>query len=115
MASEADLRAIALSLPEVDERSSYGNRPSWKVRGRGFVGIWKDEASAVITIEDLAVRHGMLENEPEKFFTTSHYGDGPRLLVRLERVNVAELRELVTDSWRAYAPEDVVAAFDANS
>jgi hypothetical protein len=39
MATEDDLRAIALSLPSVEERPTYGKRPSWKVAGRGFVGI----------------------------------------------------------------------------
>jgi len=115
VASEDDLRRIALSLPETEERAGYGKRPSWKVRGRGFVGIWKDEESAVISIADPDERRVRLGDEPETFFTTPHYGDGPHLLVRLDRVDVVQLRKLVIESWRCYAPDDLVAAFDRDS
>jgi len=109
MATEDDLRAIALSLPETEERPTYGARPGWRVRGRGFVGIWKDETSAVLMVDGLAEKASLLADSPDKFFTTSHYGDSPRLLVRLPAVDVDELRELVTESWRLHAPPDLVA------
>ena len=112
MATEDDLRAIALSLPETDERASYGKRPSWKVRGRGFAGVWKDEATAAIILEDVSHRDALLSSDPDKFFTTAHYGESPRLLVRLDKVTVAELREVVTDAWRSQAPTELVRQFD---
>ena len=34
VATEEDLRTIALSLPGTEERPGYGKRPSWKVRGK---------------------------------------------------------------------------------
>jgi len=37
------------------------------------------------------------------------------VLVRLPVVGAAELRELVTDSWRLRAPKRLVAAFDADA
>jgi len=114
VATEDDLRRIALSLPETFERATYGKRPSWRVRDHGFVGIWKDEQSAVITIADADQRRTRLAEEPEKYFTTPHYGDGPHLLVRLDLVDAAELRDLVIESWRCYAPDDLVAVFDAD-
>ena len=100
MATEDDLRTIAMALPGVEERASYGKRPSWKVDGRGFVGIWKDETSASLMVEDMAEKEAMLDAEPDKFFTTDHYGDSARLLVRLAAVDVDELRHLVEESWR---------------
>jgi len=112
MATEDDLRAVAMSLPYVEEQPSYGKRPSWRVAGKGFVGIWKDETSAVFVAEDVAEKAALLASEPEKFFTTSHYGNSARLLVRLDAVDVQQLRELVTESWRQQAPDDVLATFD---
>ena len=112
MATEDDLRTIALALPEVEERPTYGKRPGWKVRGKGFVGIWKDEASAVLMVESIAEKEALLAAEPDKFFTTDHYGDSPRLLVRLAAVDVDELRELVTESWCRHAPPDLLDGFD---
>ena len=32
----ADLRAIALGLPEVEEGTAWGDRPAYKVRGKSF-------------------------------------------------------------------------------
>ena len=109
MATEEDLRAIALSLPGTEERPGYGKRPSWKVRGKGFVGIWKDESSVTLMVESIAEKEALLAEDPDKFFTTDHYGDSPRLLVRLAAVDVDELRELVTESWRRHAPPDLLA------
>lgn len=113
MATQDDLRAIALSLPETDERPTYGRRPGWRVRGRGFTGIWKDDASAVVMAEDIAEKGALLTSAPDKYFTTAHYDDSPRLLVRLANVDARELRELVTESWRQHAPSELVADFDA--
>ena len=112
MATEDDLRAIAMSLPFVEERPSYGKRPSWRVAGKGFVGVWKDEASAVFVAEDVSEKEALLAEEPEKFFTTPHYGNSARLLVRLHAVDADRLRELVIESWRQHAPADVIAEFD---
>src|SRR5438874_5370208 len=111
MATEDDLRSIAMSLPEVEERASYGKRPAWRVRGRGFTGVWKDEASAVIVADSAVEKAALIAAEPAKFFSTPHYGQSARLLVRLAGVDVDELRELVTESWRRHAPEDLVGAF----
>src|SRR5438309_2421278 len=112
VATEEDLRRIALSLPGTEERPSYGGRPGFRVRGRGFVGIWKDNASVVLLAESLAEKQALLSSEPRKFFTTPHYGDSPRLLVRLAEVDVEELGELVTESWRQHAPADLLSALD---
>ena len=108
MATEADLRAIAVSLPGAEEQPSYGKRPSWKVDGKGFVGIWKDDASAVFLAEDAAEKEALLTTEPDKFFTTAHYGTSARLLVRLEAIEPGQLRELVTESWRQVAPPHLI-------
>lgn len=112
MASEDDLRAIALALPGVEERATYGKRPSWKVDGQGFVGIWKDETSAVFLAEDRAEKEALIANEPGKFFTTAHYGESARLLVRLASVSVDELRPLIEGSWRQMATPALIAEFD---
>jgi hypothetical protein len=112
VATEEDLRAIALSLPSVEERSSYGKRPSWRVAGHGFVGIWKDEASAVFVAEDTDKKQALLAESSEKFFTTAHYGESARLLVRLSAVDVDELRQLITESWRQAAPPELLQQFD---
>ena len=68
--------------------------------------------SAVFMAEDIVEKQALLDNEPEKFLTTPHYGNSTRLLVRLAAVEPDELRELVTESWRQQAPPDLISDFD---
>jgi len=42
------------------------------------------------------------------FFTTAHFDGYPAILVRLGRIGVADLRELVTEAWLARAPKRLV-------
>jgi hypothetical protein len=114
MATEDDLRTIALALPGVEERTTYGKRPSWKVEGRGFVGVWKDETSAVFMAEDRVEKEALIAGAPDKFFTTPHYGDSARLLVRLDAVTPVELRPLVEESWRQVATPQLIARPEAS-
>ena len=108
MTTEAELRRIALSLPETTERPSYGS-PGFRVRDRLFLRIrGESEGGVLIFVADLDVKEQLLRADPAKFFTTPHYDGHPSVLVRLDAVGVAELRELVTDSWLARAPKIVL-------
>jgi hypothetical protein len=49
---------------------------------------------------DEAERQALLRGEPELFFSTPSYEGLPLVMVRLDRVDVARLTELVTDAWR---------------
>jgi hypothetical protein len=112
VATEENLRSIAMSLPQIEEHPAYGGRPSWRVAGRGFVGIRKDQTSGVIPASDLAEKQTLLTDDPDKFFTTDHYRDSARPLVRLSEVGIEELRELVPESWAQQAPPDLIDLLD---
>ena len=47
----------------------------------------------------------LLLGEPEIFFTAPEYRGWPLVLLRLARVDLPRLTELVTDAWRMRAPE----------
>ena len=116
MVTVDSLREVALSLPEVEERPSYGGRPSWRTKTRMF--CWFREApeapeALVVWVESLDVKEILLQAEPTKFFTTDHYDGHPILLVRLEEIDQDDLEELVTESWRQRAPKTLVKRFDA--
>ncbi len=112
MADQDDVRAIALSLPETDEHPSYGGRPSFRVRKKGFSSLREDGISLTVHVGSLDEKEALLASDPEKFFTEPHYDGYPMVLVRYAQVDVEELRELLTDSWRLRAPKRVVRAFD---
>ena len=99
MVTEDDVRRSCLALPEVTERPSWG-QPAWfRGSGRGtlFARMWEDGVLTVKTEE----RDVLAGANPETFYWTPHHEGSPLLvLVRLDRVDAAELEELVKDSYR---------------
>ncbi|MFC4950533.1 hypothetical protein [Pseudonocardia sp. GCM10023141] len=47
--------------------------------------------------------------------TTPHFNGYPAVLVRLERIGVAELEEVIIDAWLAKAPKRLAATYLAES
>ena len=107
MATEADIRRIALSLPETLERPSYGT-PGFRVADRLFARLRDDGESLVVWVADQGEKAALLQADPDKFFTTAHYDGHPSVLVRWSLVDVDELTELLTDAWRVRAPQRVL-------
>ena len=108
MADADDVRSIALSLTGVEEIDSEGF--DFRVGGRGFVWSYPERRPgqrrvirrdvAVLFVGDEAEKQALLKGEPDKFFTTGGYDGWPLVMLRLDRVSVKRLNELVTDAWR---------------
>jgi hypothetical protein len=111
MATETDVRQIALALPETEERPSYGT-PGFRVKDRLFARI-REHGVLLVWCADEAEKHFLLRADPGKFFTTPHYDGHPSVLVRLAAVDRDELTELLTDSWRVRAPKRLAESLDA--
>lgn len=103
-------RRIALTLPGVEEGTSYGT-PALKVKGKLIVRLWEDGETLVLRM-NIFERPYLLEAEPEVFFITDHYRDYPCVLARLPKITESRLREAVIDAWRYVAPPKMVAAYD---
>ena len=117
MTTWADVRRIAVTLPEVAERSSRG-LPQWRVKDKLFV--WErplrradlealgenapDGEILGARVADLGVKEALIADDPEVYFTTPHFDGYPAVLARLERIQVPELEELITEAWLARAP-----------
>jgi hypothetical protein len=112
MATEEDVRRVALSLPEVTEKPWF-NTPGYRVKDKSFLRIRSEaEGGLVVFVADLAEKEMLLASDPGKFFTTPHYDGYAYILVRLARVDPAQLLELLEDAWRISAPKRLVAAYD---
>ncbi|WP_426979277.1 MmcQ/YjbR family DNA-binding protein [Pseudarthrobacter sp. O4] len=95
MATEDDVRSAALALPGVTERLSWG-RPAW-FAATLMARIWEDGVLTVKTEE----REALAGTHPETFFWTPHHDRSPQLvLVRLDRIDLGELGELLDESHR---------------
>ena len=107
MADADDVRRVASSLPDVVEIDSDGF--DFRVAGKGFVWSYPERLPgqrrvirtdvAVLFVGDEAEKQALLKGEPELFFTTPGYDGWPLVMLRLEKVGVRRLRELVTDAW----------------
>lgn len=89
---------IARSLPGAEESTSYGT-PAFKVQGKLFARFHQDGESLVVSV-DFDEREEMMAADPEKFYITDHYKNYPWILVRLAKVTPAELRDLMSGSYR---------------
>lgn len=77
MATDDDVRRIALSLPETTEKP-WSATPGWRVKDKSFLRIRSEaECGLVVFVPDLGEKEALLASEPEVFFTTPH-DDGYR-------------------------------------
>jgi hypothetical protein len=56
-------------------------------------------------VPDLGVKEALLASDPDIYFTTPHFDGYPAILVRLGRISVPELEELVVEAWLDRAPK----------
>ena len=125
MATWADVRRVALALPETSERSSGDGVPQWRVkdvlfawdrplRKRDLEELGEAAPSGPILgarVPDLGVKEALLEEDGDVYFTTSHFDGYPAILVRLDRIDPAELEELLVEAWLARAPKRLAKRF----
>lgn len=125
MATWNDVRRIALALPGTDERSSRG-LPQWRVNGKLFTWerpLRRADVEALgenapagedilgARVADLGVKEAMIADDPAVYFTTPHFDGYPAILVRLGRIPVAELEEVITEAWLARAPKRLAGSY----
>lgn len=109
MATEEDLRRIALSLPETSERLTWGT-PGFRVKDKLFARIREDPDALVLWRPSVEDRDALIAGDPETFFTTAHYAGHASVLLRLPAVDADELRELLVEAWQVRAPARLRAA-----
>ncbi|MFI7505580.1 MmcQ/YjbR family DNA-binding protein [Micromonospora aurantiaca] len=129
MATWEDVRRIALGLPETTERPTYDEAPAWRVRDKSFVWerpLRRGELDALgdaapdgpilgARVPDLSAKEALIADDPAVYFTTPHFDGYPAVLVRLDRIDVDELTELVTEAWYARAPKRLATAHRAEN
>ena len=118
MATLHDVREIARALPEVTETAREG-LARWLVKEKGFV--WErplrrrdlEEMGAVapagpvlaVHVADVGVKDALVADNPDVFFTTSHFDGYPAVLIRLDEIDKGELEEVLVEGWLARAPK----------
>ena len=120
MATQADVRRIALSLPAAEEASDrFAFSVPNKGKLKGFVWVWMERVVPkkprvanpgviAVRVANEGQKSALLSADGKKFFTEPHYDGFPAVLVRLEAVSVADLKVLVAEAWRCQAPAELV-------
>jgi hypothetical protein len=118
VANWEDVRRLAGALPETSERLSRDLR-QWRVRDKLFVwerplrradleALGTDAPDGPILgarVEHLGAKEALVADDPTVFFTTPHFDGYPAILVRLERIALDDLDEVITEAWLARAPK----------
>ena len=112
------LRQICLALPEATEQIAW-SEPTFRVGGKMFVMFSNNHhndgriaawCNATHATQDLLVRA-----KPERYFVPPYQGVRGWVGVRLEddRVDWAEVAELVEDAYRMVAPKRLLTGIDS--
>lgn len=99
---------IALTLPGVDVATKYDGSPVLRVDGCFMAGLATHssvEPGTLVVRADLDERDGLVEDAPDTYYLTNYYRPHPVVLVRLSRIEVGVLRDLLNMSRRLTLPK----------
>ncbi len=118
-----DVRRIAMALPETVEQP--GDALQWRVGDKLFA--WDrplrradldalgdaapDGPVLAARVPDLGAKDALLADDARVYFTTPHFNGYPAILVRLDLIALAELKELLVEAWLTRAPRRVAKAY----
>lgn len=110
-----DIRHLAVALPEVEEASHFRfHVPAFKVRGRTFLGMGREETTAVFCISEqdaddaAAADPSRCKAVRRRDARRSFLG----LEVELGSVSTERIASLVEQAWRQQAPKRLLAERD---
>jgi hypothetical protein len=107
-----DVRRIALSLPETVEKEAW-SMPTFRVAGKMYITVPDDETSVAVRCPRHE-RTELIAAEPEKFWVPPHEAPSAWVRVRLAALeDLAELRDILVDSWRQAAPDRLLESYPA--
>ena len=125
MATWADVRQVALALPETSERVSADGLAQWRVRDvlfawerplrkRDLEELGEEAPTGPVLgarVPDLGAKEALLGQDGDVYFTTAHFDGYPAILVQLDLIDPAELEELLVEAWLARAPKRLVERY----
>jgi hypothetical protein len=113
-ATFANISAFALTLPGVEARTSFGT-PALFVGKKFMARLRDDDRDTMVLkpVEDDEQRF-LMETQPGVFFKTPHYAGYPAILIRLSKVDPAQLCDLVEGSWRRLATKTMLKQRDGS-
>jgi hypothetical protein len=123
MATWEDVSRVCTRLPEVVESVRGDGLRQWRVRDKLFVWERPLRRSDLAELGDAApsgpvlgarvpdegAKTALIAEEPDVYFTTSHFDGYPAVLCRLDALESAALAELAGEAWACRAPKRLLA------
>ena len=124
MATWTDVRRLSLALPGTSEEKSR-EHAAWTVNKKFFVWerpLRKSDFEALgarapkgpilgVRTADLEMKDVLLLSDPKVFFTTLHFDGYPAVLVRLDKIGMQKLKDIIVEAWLARAPKRAVKEY----
>lgn len=107
-----EMDAIVMAFPMTEKGVSYG-RPSYKVNGKFFTRLRREDDSMVLMEVSFDEREMLIEAEPDTFHFTAHYKDYPAVLARIATLHPGSLKSFLERRWRKVAPKKLVKEWEA--
>jgi hypothetical protein len=106
-----DIRRWATALPEVEETTPFRFQvPIFKVRSRTFLGMGKDETTAVFCISEQEADNAAADDPATYEVVRRRDARRSFLGLQVELGNVSEerVRQLVEEAWLQHAPKRLI-------
>ena len=102
MITSDEVLEVALGLPGVDERETWG-KPTFRVAGRMFLTLASDGPKATLkaSFDDQAA---LIAADPTVFSAAAYVGRHGWVTVSLEQADPDDVAALVVEAWQARAP-----------
>jgi hypothetical protein len=111
------VRRVCLALPEAAEQEAWGE-PTFRIRKKIFAMYAAEGNHHGAGIESLwcnaplGVQQMLIRQDPDTYFSPAYVGVKGWIGIVLARVDDAELRELVVQSYCMIAPKKLAAQVD---
>jgi hypothetical protein len=125
MATWDDVQRLAMRLPRTVERPSRDGLLDWRVKDKSFAWerpLRRADLEALgdaaprgpvlaARVPDLGAKQALLADDADVYFTIPHFDNFPAILVRLDRIALDELEELLVEAWLSRAPKRLAAEY----
>jgi predicted DNA-binding protein (MmcQ/YjbR family) len=111
MSTFADVRRIAMSLPEAEEKVAWEVDITFRVRDKIFVMAGPQGTHASIKASPDRQAE-LVDLDPETFAPSAYVGRFGWVTVDLARVDDPLLEDLIRDAWRRTAPKRLAATLE---
>lgn len=119
-----DVSRLALRLPETRETTDT-NGLKWEVRRTYFAyerplrardieelgDAVPDGPILGLRVADVTDKRGLIGSNPDVFFTMPRYAEYPAVLALLEKIELDQLAEVLTEAWLCRAPTRLAAHY----